>query len=285
MENRASPSPRWACLIAATNRAISFIESAGFNHRAARSGKRIRSREIGIVFQDTRSTLNPALTVLDHLVETLQAHQTLSKREASARALELLQEVGFRESEAKLHPFELSGGMCQRLGIALGICNSPQLLVADEPTSAMDSAIQMQILDLLQRMKQHYSLAILLISHDLPLISKVSDRISVIYHGRIVESGLTEEVLTAPAHPYTRNLLQCQPSFLNHHEENPLAVSPWIGFHTPARNFLDALFLRAASGRSRPARNRVPAACAFSSTHVVSCIHGTGRWSARAHNF
>ena len=212
---------------------------------------------------------------MDHFIETLRTHQALSKREARARALELLQEVGIQAGEEKFHPFELSGGMCQRVGIALGIYNRPQLLVADEPTSAVDSAIQTQVLDLLQRMKQRYGLALLLISHDLPLISQVSDRISVMYHGRIVESGLTEEVLTAPAHPYTRNLLQCQPSFLSHHEENPLAAIPGsvpsAGQEFPGCSFAPRCI------RSEPrCRESVPAARALSSTHLVSCISAFG---------
>ncbi len=247
----------------------------GIQSSSGTEWKRIRSREIGIVFQDTRSTLNPALTVLDHLVETLRAHQALSKRKALATAMELLREVGFQEGEGKFHPFELSGGMCQRVGIALGLCNSPQLLVADEPTSAVDSAIQTQMLDLLQRMKQRYGLAILLISHDLPLISKVSDRISVLYHGRIVESGRTEEVLAAPAHPYTRNLLQCQPSFLNHHVENPLAAIPG-SIPSAGQQFPGCSFAPRCTRSEPRCQESVPVARALSSTHVVSCINNTG---------
>ena len=241
----------------------------------ANEWNKIRSREIGIVFQDTRSALNPALTVLDHFIETLRAHQALSKREARARAMELLQEVGIQTGVEKLHPLDLSGGMCQRVGIALGICNSPQLLVADEPTSAVDSAIQTQILDLLQRMKQRYGLALLLISHDLPLISQVSDRISVMYHGRIVESGLTEEVLAAPAHPYTQNLLQCQPSFSNHHEENPLAAIPG-SVPTAGQEFPGCSFAPRCSWSEPRCQESIPAAHALCSTHLVSCIKEFG---------
>jgi oligopeptide/dipeptide ABC transporter ATP-binding protein len=212
------------------------------------------------------------MTVLDLLVETLRSHQTLSRKEARVKALELLHEVGIQEGQEKLYPFELSGGMAQRVGIALGICNGPQLLIADEPTSAVDSAIQARTLDLLRRLKQRYGLALLLISHDLALISQVSDRISVMYHGRIVESGLKEEVLAAPAHPYTRCLLQCQPSFSNHHEKSPLAAIP--GAVPPAgQEFPGCAFASRCSRLEPRCRESAPVARDLSITHKVECVH------------
>jgi oligopeptide/dipeptide ABC transporter ATP-binding protein len=233
--------------------------------------RRIRSREIGIVFQDARGTLNPVMTILDHLIETLRAHQAFSRTESRARACETLQEVGIPAGREKLYPFELSGGLCQRAGIALGICNRPKLLIADEPTSAIDSAIQAQILDLLQRMKERYGLALLLISHDLPLVAQVSDRIAVMYHGSVVESGLKEEVLAAPAHPYTRSLLQCQPSFQNHHEKKPLAAIP--GAVPKAGQEFPGCAFAPRCDRSEPrCRESVPAGRKISETCWVACV-------------
>jgi peptide/nickel transport system ATP-binding protein len=235
---------------------------------------KMRSMEIGIVFQDPRSALNPVLTIMDHLMETLGTHQTLSKKAARVKALALLQEVGIQEEQAKLHSFELSGGTCQRAGIALALCNSPRLLIADEPTSSIDTAVQAQILGLLQRMQARYGLALLLISHDLPLISQVSDRVSVMYHGRIVESGLKEEVMAAPAHPYTRSLLQCQPSFLHHHQENPLAPIP--GSIPKAGEELPGCAFSPRCSLSEPrCEKSVPAACKLSRTRWVACIHAS----------
>jgi oligopeptide/dipeptide ABC transporter ATP-binding protein len=245
----------------------------GIQLLARSSWRQIRSKEIGIVFQDSRSALNPVLTVMDHLIETLSAHQKLSKKAARAASLDLLQEVGIQEDQAKLHSFELSGGTCQRAGIALAICNHPRLLIADEPTSSIDTAVQAQILGLLQRMKQRYGLALLLISHDLPLISQVSDRVAVIYHGRIVESGLKEEVLAAPAHPYTRSLLQCQPSFLHHHEENPLASIPG-SMPKPGEELPGCAFASRCSLSEPLCQKSVPTAFELSRTRRVSCFHG-----------
>lgn len=236
-----------------------------------REWKQIRNREIGIVFQDARSALNPVITVLDHLVETIRAHQKLSKREARAKGLELLNRVGIPESEAGLYPFELSGGTCQRAGIALGICNSPRLLIADEPTSAVDTAIQAQILDLLQGMKEYYGLALLLISHDLPLIAQVSDRVAVLYHGRVVESGLTSEVLGTPAHPYTRGLIQCQPSLSHHHETERLAAIPGA-MPKAGQEFAGCAFAPRCGISGRQCLTQIPAAVNISETHWAECI-------------
>jgi oligopeptide/dipeptide ABC transporter ATP-binding protein len=231
----------------------------------------VRSRKIGIVFQDTRSALNPVLNIGSHLIETLRAHRKISRRDARARALELLQEVGIPRGHERLYPFELSGGEAQRVGIALGICNNPKLLIADEPTSAVDSTIQAQILDLLEAMKQRYGLALFLISHDLPLISQISDRVSVMYHGRIVESGLAQEVLAEPAHPYTRALIQCQPDLRHHHEAHPLATiagsAPNSGEDMPG-----CAFAPRCGNPAPQCTNSVPAGREISKTHWAACV-------------
>ncbi len=240
-----------------------------------REWRQIRNREIGIVFQDMRNALNPVLTVLEHIVETLRAHQALSKKDACSKAKELLREVGIPAGQEKLYPFELSGGTCQRVGIALAICNGPRLLIADEPTSAIDTAIQAQILSLLQQMKDRYGLALLLISHDLPLISQISDRISVMYHGRVVESGLKKEVLERPAHPYTLGLIQCQPSFSHDHEKNPLAAIPGV---MPKGNqeFPGCAFAPRCSRSQSCCSESLPAAQQLSKTRSVECYFPYG---------
>jgi len=249
-----------------------LLKGRGIQSLTGREWRRIRSREIGIVFQDTRSSLNPVITVRDHLVETIRTHQNLPKKEARARALELTQQVGLPEGAEKLYSFELSGGACQRAGIALALCNRPQLVIADEPTSAIDTAIQAQILNLLQRMKERCGLSLLLISHDLPLISQVSDRILVMYHGRVVESGLKEEVLVNPMHPYTRGLIECQPSLLHHRDSNPLAAIPGA-IPGPGEEFAGCAFAPRCSRSEPRCTESSPAARALSRTHRVECIH------------
>lgn len=233
--------------------------------------KSIRGRMIAMIFQDARSTLNPILTVESHLIETIRTHQVISRRDARQRAIKLLQEVGISAGKETLYPFQLSGGECQRLGIALAICNSPRLLIADEPTSAVDSTIQAQILDLLQSMKQRYGMALLLISHDIPLLSQVADRISVMYHGRIVESGLATEIFSCPGHPYTQGLIQCQPDLHHHHETRPLASIPGAvpisGVDFPGCAFAP----RCGESESRCTQS-VPAMRALSKTQKIACI-------------
>ena len=248
-----------------------LFRNRGMQSLTQREWRQIRSREMGMVFQDARSALNPVLTILQHMTETLRAHSDISKKDARAKAMDLLREVGIGDGQEKLYPFELSGGTCQPPGIALGICNEPRLLIADEPTSSIDTALQAQILDLLQSMKQRHNLSLLLISHDLPLISHVSDRIAVMYHGRVVESGLKEEVLEAPAHPYTQALLQCQPTLRHRHDTNPVAAIP--GAVPPAGQEFRGCSFAPRCSRSEPnCLESVPAARRLSAERWVECI-------------
>lgn len=248
-----------------------LFEGRAIQSQSNREWRGIRSRKIGIVFQDARSAMNPVLTVGDHLIETLRAHQDLSRKNARALALKLLQEVGIPKRQEKAYPFELSGGTCQRVGIALAICNNPRLLIADEPTSAVDSTLQAQILDLLQLMKQRYGLALLMVSHDLPLISQVADRISVMYHGCIVESGSRDEVFASPAHPYTRGLIRSQPGPDHHHERHPLESIPGAA-PRPGEDFPGCAFAPRCSDAGPRCRESVPARRALSKTHWVICV-------------
>jgi peptide/nickel transport system ATP-binding protein len=233
--------------------------------------KSIRGRKIGMVFQDARGALNPVLTIEDHMIETLRAHRELSRKTARARALEMMHEVGIPEGQEKLYPFELSGGTCQRVGIALAICNDPRLLIADEPTSAVDSTVQAQIVELLDFMKQRHGLALLWISHDLPLISQVADRISVMYHGRIIESGLREEILVSPEHPYTRGLIRSQPGLRHSHEIHRLAGIPGA-VPAPGEEFAGCAFALRCSRVEPRCKQEIPPARALSATHWAACI-------------
>jgi oligopeptide/dipeptide ABC transporter ATP-binding protein len=248
-----------------------LFEGRSIRSLADREWKRIRSRKIGIAFQDARSALNPVLCIEDHLTETLRSHQPLSKKGARKRAAELLREVGIPEGQEKLYPFELSGGECQRIGMALAICNHPRLFIADEPFSAVDVTLQAQIMDLLRHMKQRHSLALLLISHDLPLISQAADRICVMVHGRMVESGFSEEVLASPAHPYTIGLIRSQPSLEHHHETNP--VAPISGsMPAPGEEPPGCLFVSRCPEALPECGKSVPGGRMLSETHWAACI-------------
>ena len=204
------------------------IEGARLSSGNGRLRRGFCGSRIGMVFQDARGSLNPVLTIGSQLAEVLRAHQDLNRKEAKAAALGVLRDVGIPEPGFLYHcyPAELSGGMCQRVAIALATCNRPALLVADEPTSALDTSIQAQILALLRMLQDRHRLALLLISHDLALVSDVAERVAVMYHGNLIETGRTEDVFRWPAHPYTSLLLACQPDLGHHRDRMPLAAIP-----------------------------------------------------------
>ena len=175
-----------------------------------RDWERLHGSHLGAVFQDPASYLNPVLTVGGQLAEVLRVKLRLGRRAAHRRSLELFEAVGLRQPERVFHqiPAELSGGMLQRVMIAIAISCDPQLLVADEPTTALDVTIQAEVLELLRRLRDERGLAVLFVSHDLAVITQLCDRIVVFYAGEIVESGPAEQITRRPRHPYTQALLR-----------------------------------------------------------------------------
>ncbi|MFJ5228692.1 ABC transporter ATP-binding protein [Kitasatospora sp. NPDC088391] len=175
----------------------------------ARGWQRVRGSRLGAVFQDPGSYLNPALTVGRQLAEPLRVRDGLSRSAARRRAVELFDSVGLRDPEAVYdrYPHELSGGMLQRVLIAVAVSGDPELLVADEATTALDTVVQAEVLDLLARLRAERGLGLLLVSHDLAVVAEATDRLLVFYAGEVVEDGPTAEVVAAPAHPYTEALL------------------------------------------------------------------------------
>ena len=175
--------------------------------------QRIRGNRIGMIFQEPMSSLNPILTVEEQIVEVLRVHKGLDRKTASAKALELLQLVGIPEPERRLksYPFELSGGQSQRVMIAIAIANEPSLLIADEPTTALDVTIQAQVLQLLSDLQKRFGMGLLLITHDLRIVEKFAQSVCVMSKGEIVEQGSVAKVFSNPSHPYTRMLLDSRP--------------------------------------------------------------------------
>jgi oligopeptide/dipeptide ABC transporter ATP-binding protein len=176
--------------------------------------RRIRGNEIAMIFQEPMSSLNPVITVGSQIVEALALHRGLKGGAARKAAVDLLREVGIPEPEARFdeYPHHLSGGMRQRVMIAMALSCEPGLLIADEPTTALDVTIQAQILDLLAGLRTRRGMALLLITHDLGVVAEVCDRVLVMYAGQVVESGRVEEIFAGPRHPYTKALLESLPS-------------------------------------------------------------------------
>lgn len=176
--------------------------------------QRVRGGEIAMIFQDASAAMNPVHTVGRQVAEMVRVHQPVRRREAAARAVELLDLVGIPQPQrrAKMHPHEFSGGMRQRAMIAMAIANKPDLLIADEPTTALDVTVQAQILEVIVEIKDEIDSAVLLITHDLGVVAGLADRVAVMYAGRLAETAGVDDLFARPAHPYTRGLLCSLPS-------------------------------------------------------------------------
>jgi peptide/nickel transport system ATP-binding protein len=206
-----------------------------------RAMEQIRGREIGAIFQDPLTSLNPLFTVGSQLTETIRLHLSLSKTEARARAVQLLRDVGIPAPEERIdhYPHQFSGGMRQRVVIALALSASPKLIIADEPTTALDVSIQAQIISLLRRLCKEKQTAVMLVTHDMGVIAEAADRVAVMYAGRLIEIGPVEQVLHAPRHPYTQGLMASIPS---------------LGARVEKLNQIDG---------SMPRLDAIPVGCAF----------------------
>ncbi len=176
--------------------------------------EKFRGNKIAMIFQDPHSSLNPVFTIGDQIQEAIITHRSVTKKEATARVIDLLKLVGIPMAEERFHeyPHQFSGGMKQRVVIAMALACTPEVLIADEPTTALDLTIQAQILDLFLELRKKFNMSIVYVTHDLGVVSEIADSIVIMYAGRIMEKGIREDILKNPMHPYTTGLIGCLPS-------------------------------------------------------------------------
>ena len=237
-----------------------------------REMRRLRGEGIGMIFQEPMSSLNPVFTIGDQIVEAIRVHHRLSRRAAADRAVELLEKVGIPAPRRRLedYPHQMSGGMRQRVMIAMALANDPQLLIADEPTTALDVTIQAQILDLVRELQEETGTALVLITHDLGVVAEIADKVAVMYAGRIVEAGPVSAIFDDPQHPYTLGLISSVPSL--GHRGDRLATIPGM-VPTVDRMPAGCRFAPRCPFADDICRAEVPPLQAVAEGHAAACRH------------
>ncbi|MBE6012700.1 MAG: ABC transporter ATP-binding protein [Lachnospiraceae bacterium] len=231
--------------------------------------EKIRGKDISMIFQDPMTSLNPVFTVGEQIAESIFLHEDLNKTEAYEKALDMLELVGIPKSRGAEYPHQFSGGMRQRVGIAIALACTPKLLIADEPTTALDVTIQAQVLDLMRGLKEKYNMAMIMITHDLGIVAEICDEVAVMYAGSIVEQGNLDEVFNHTLHPYTEGLFNSLPNVNDRESE----LKPIPGLMPDPTNLPEgcAFYPRCAYALEK-CKNTPPKLISADGTHKVSCL-------------
>lgn len=236
----------------------------------------IRGEQISMIFQDPMTSLNPVITVGDQIAEVIQIHENLDKKASIEKAKTMLELVGIPGNRGSEYPHQFSGGMKQRVIIAMALACNPHLLIADEPTTALDVTIQAQVLNLMQKLKEKYNTSMLMITHDLGIVAEVCDEVSIMYAGRIVEHGTLEDIFNHTSHPYTQGLFDSLPNI----ERRSEALIPIPGLMPDPTNLPDGCSFHPRCKYCREiCKTQIPDITSLSDTHKVSCLayeEGTG---------
>lgn len=246
------------------------IKVCGYNmlELSARQLEKIRGKEVSMIFQDPMTSLNPVITVGDQIAESIMLHEKLTYSQAFNRAKEMLEMVGIPGARATEYPHQFSGGMRQRVGIAIALACNPKLLLADEPTTALDVTMQAQVLDMIDELKRELGTALVMITHDLGVVAKICDLVAVMYAGRIVEYGTLEDVFDRTLHPYTEGLFNSLPDIRN--RKNQLQPIPGL-MPDPTNLPRGCSFAPRCRYVSDACREAQPTKHQVSETHVIYC--------------
>ena len=230
--------------------------------------EKIRGEEISMIFQDPMTSLNPVFTVGEQIAESIALHQGVSKAEAAEKAGDMLEVVGIPRTRATEYPHQFSGGMKQRVVIAIALACNPKMLIADEPTTALDVTIQAQVLDLMKDLKQKYGTGTIMITHDLGIVAEICDKVAVMYAGSIVEQGTLDEVFNNTKHPYTEGLFNSLPNIGDYDQK----LKPIPGLMPDPSNLPEGCaFAERCQYATEACKAKKPVSRHFSDTHIVAC--------------